>query len=89
MPSGASIAETMPRPGIIKTHLPCGRAPWSDNAKYIFVARNPKDCCVSYYHHYKGHDFTGSFDEYFEMFIGGNVNFGDYFDHLMGWYEYR
>ncbi|GIY63092.1 sulfotransferase 1C2A [Caerostris extrusa] len=39
----------MPRPGAFKTHLPYSYMPNSPDAKYIFVARNPKDCCVSFF----------------------------------------
>ncbi|KAF8768066.1 Sulfotransferase 1C2 like protein [Argiope bruennichi] len=89
---GAKAAETMPRPGALKTHLPFHLTPWSDEAKYIYITRNPKDCCVSYYHHMKnlpGHGFKGTFDEFFECFISGNIGYGDYFDNLLGWYEHR
>lgn len=27
----------------------------------------------------------GTFDDFFELFISGNVEFGDYFDHFMSW----
>ncbi|GBM69854.1 Sulfotransferase 1C2 [Araneus ventricosus] len=90
--SGAKAAETMPRPGALKVHLPFHLTPWSDKAKYIYVTRNPKDCCVSYYHHMKnipGHGFNGTFDQFFELFVSGKIDYEDYFDHLMGWYEHR
>jgi hypothetical protein len=52
--------------------------------------RNPFDCAVSFYHHTRGfvrhYDFAdGTFDEFFECFIRGEVDFGDYFDHLASW----
>ncbi|KAG8158366.1 hypothetical protein JTE90_022058, partial [Oedothorax gibbosus] len=82
-------AETLERPCILKTHLPFGRAPWSDKGpKYICVSRNPKDCCVSFFYHYKLL-YSLDFDHFFEMFIEGRVNFGDYFDHLKIWEEQR
>jgi sulfotransferase len=32
------------------------------------------------------YDFAdGAFDDFFECFIAGNVDFGDYFDHLLPW----
>ncbi|CAL1268771.1 unnamed protein product [Larinioides sclopetarius] len=40
--TGAEGAEKMKRPGSIKVHLPFERTPYSPEAKYIFVARNPK-----------------------------------------------
>lgn len=91
--SGAEAAETMKRPGAIKLHLPFHLTPWSPQAKYIFVARNPKDCVVSFYHHTKnlqGYKFeNGKFDDFFELFMNGKVDFGDYFDTLLSWYEHR
>ncbi|KAH9382270.1 hypothetical protein HPB48_011947 [Haemaphysalis longicornis] len=44
---GAEAVRRMPRPNAIKSHLPVELMPWSPNAKYIYVARNPKDCFVS------------------------------------------
>ncbi|XP_054710941.1 sulfotransferase ssu-1-like [Uloborus diversus] len=91
--TGAEAAETMKRPGAIKFHLPYHMTPMSAEAKYIFVARNPKDCCVSFYHHTEnilGYEFQGGdFDVYFELFMEGKVDFGDYFDCLLSWYEHR
>ncbi|XP_054711073.1 LOW QUALITY PROTEIN: uncharacterized protein LOC129220670 [Uloborus diversus] len=86
---GAKAAEDMPRPGAIKTHLLYHLCPWSSKAKYIFIARNPKDCCVSFYHHMRSHRFEGSFDDFFEIFLSGETLFGDYFDHLLSWYQHR
>jgi short-subunit dehydrogenase len=72
---------------LIKTHLPYNRVPKNSNAKYIFVSRNPKDCVVSFYHHTVGfpkhYDFAnGKFDTYFNLFLNGKVDHGDYFDYL-------
>ncbi|KAF8763471.1 Sulfotransferase 1C2 like protein [Argiope bruennichi] len=91
--TGAEGAEKMKRPGSIKLHLPFHKTPWSPEAKYIFVARNPKDCCVSHYHHTKN-NFAylfsdGTFDDFFEAFIKGEVGFGDYFDTTLSWWEHR
>nr|XP_054928884.1 sulfotransferase ssu-1-like isoform X3 [Dermacentor andersoni] len=61
--------------------------------RYLYITRNPFDCCVSYYYHTKhlpGYCFEkGTFDEFFELFITGDVEFGDYFDHLLSWYAHR
>ncbi|XP_035222150.1 amine sulfotransferase-like [Stegodyphus dumicola] len=90
--AGASAAEEMPRPNAIKFHLPYHLIPKSDKAKYIYLTRNPKDCCVSYFHHMRNvpeHEFNGTFDEFFELFIAGKVDYGDYFDHVLSWYAHR
>ncbi|KAL1457326.1 hypothetical protein MTO96_006251 [Rhipicephalus appendiculatus] len=90
---GAESVQGMKKPGPIKTHMPFRFQPYSKDAKYIYVARNPYDCCVSYFYHtkhfpdYKFQD--GTFDQFFEMFLEGKVDFGDYFDHLLSWHEHR
>lgn len=75
--------------GSIKTHLPAELAPFNDDAKYIVVARNPKDVCTSYYHHHKKlnrfYQFDGDFNDFFDLFIGGQVEFGDYFHFINSW----
>ncbi|XP_075554049.1 sulfotransferase ssu-1-like [Dermacentor variabilis] len=90
---GAEAAERMSRPGVLKTHLPFNKAPYCKDAKYICVARNPYDVCVSYYYHTKG--FTPksvkdvSFATFHDLFILGKLSYGDYFEHLLSWYEQR
>jgi hypothetical protein len=89
---GAEAIERLPRPRLIKTHLPPSMTPQSPAAKYVYVARNPFDCAVSFYHHTRGfvrhYDFAdGTFDDFFECFLSGKVDFGDYFDHLVSWYR--
>lgn len=90
---GADAAVYGPKPGALKTHLQYGKNPYSPDAKYIYITRNPYDCCVSFYYHTKNipdYNFqNGTFDEFFEMFIEGKVDFGDYFDHLTSWFEHR
>lgn len=90
---GPDSAKHMKRPGAIKTHLPFRLQPYSPEAKYIYVVRNPKDCCVSFYYHTKyspGYNFQdGTFNDFFELFIRGETDYGDYFDHLLSWYEHR
>jgi hypothetical protein len=90
---GAAAVRALPEPRLIKTHLPFDRTPWSADAKYIYVARNPFDCAVSFYHHTRGfvrhYDFAdGTFEAFFECFICGEVDFGDYFDNLLSWFEH-
>ncbi|XP_050037335.1 sulfotransferase 1B1-like [Dermacentor andersoni] len=91
--TGAGPAEDPSRTGPISTHLPMRVFTPVDNAKYIYVARNPYDCAVSYFHFLKG--FTPktvtdvSFERYLPLFLSGKVIYGDYFDHLLPWYERR
>lgn len=88
---GAEAAVNAPRPCALKLHLPYHLTPYNPKAKYIYVTRNPKDCCVSFYH------FVGKtvdnvnipFDDFFEKFISGDISYGDYFDNVLSWYEHK
>ena len=68
--------------------------PRRPESRYVCVVRNPFDCAVSFFHHTRGfvqhYDFAdGTFDDFFECFVAGEVDFGDYFDHLLSWYGAR
>ncbi|GIY36332.1 sulfotransferase 1C2A [Caerostris darwini] len=90
---GIEGINNMPRPGAFKTHLPYSYMPYSPEAKYIFVSRNPKDCCVSFYHHARNEPgfgyWDGEFKDFFELFMAGELEYNDYFDHLLDWYPHR
>jgi hypothetical protein len=91
---GKDLIEKLPYPRVIKTHFPYHLTSYHPQAKYIYVARNPFDCAVSFYHHTRGfiqhYNFAeGTFDDFFECFIRGEVDFGDYFDHLVPWYHHK
>jgi hypothetical protein len=92
--AGREAVAALPKPRLIKTHLPLAMTPWAESARYVYVARNPFDCAVSFYHHTRGfvkhYDFAeGTFEDFFECFIRGEVDFGDYFDHLVPWHAER
>lgn len=87
---GAAAMESCQPPRLIKTHLMREMTPFSQEARYLVIARNPFDCAVSFFHHTRGfprhYDFAeGTFADYFDCFIAGAVDFGDYFDHLESW----
>ncbi|UYV81137.1 hypothetical protein LAZ67_20000137 [Cordylochernes scorpioides] len=89
---GADAMDKLPRPEAIKIHLDFKRTPYSPLAKYIHVVRNPKDTCVSFYHHtlkLSPYEFDGTFDDFFEIFFNGQNDYGDYFEHTLSWYEHR
>uniref|UniRef100_A0A183BXL0 Sulfotransfer_1 domain-containing protein n=1 Tax=Globodera pallida TaxID=36090 RepID=A0A183BXL0_GLOPA len=98
---GAAFCDSLKYPRLLKTHFSWSNLPKqcpqespataiaSPQPKYIFAVRNPKDCCVSYFHHnrnFKLYDWTdGQFDDFFELFMHGQLAFGDYFEHLRSW----
>lgn len=88
---GAEAADNRLIAGPIVTHLPSGVLQPSDCAKYIYVTRNPYDCAVSYYYFVRGFrpNAFPDFDTFLDTFLSGEVPYGDYFDHLLSWYEHR
>ncbi|KAK8756371.1 hypothetical protein V5799_000925 [Amblyomma americanum] len=89
---GKDTIAALPEPRIITTHLAYELVPKHPDAKYIYVVRNPKDCCVSFFHHTKktkAYNFEhGTFEDYLQLFIKGETSFGDYFEHLVSWYPH-
>ena len=77
--------EPMPSPRVFKTHMGYPfifRGP----GKYIYVVRHGLDVAISYYHHYQTYfHFAGSFEQFFEMFLRGEVQFGPWFSHVADW----
>ena len=87
--------SALERPRAFKSHMPCNLMPCglpsSTPCKYIYVARNPKDVAVSWFYHY----FTMKsaenldWDTFISWFVSGDLQFGDYFNHVLSWWEHR
>jgi peroxiredoxin len=81
--------DALPAPRVFKSHLSYRKIP-KGPCKYIYVARDGKDVAVSYYHFCQSHmGFKGTFDEFFERFLQGEVPFGSWFRHVRGWWQHR
>ncbi|XP_075686969.1 sulfotransferase 1C2-like isoform X2 [Rhinoderma darwinii] len=95
MPTGTESLNAMESPRLIKSHLPVHLMPnsfWEKNCKVIYVARNPKDVLVSYYHFHRMaivHPDPGTFEEYLQKFIEGKISYGSWGDHVKDWWKIR
>ncbi|MBF0426601.1 MAG: sulfotransferase domain-containing protein [Magnetococcales bacterium] len=79
----------LPGPRIFKSHLPYADMP-KKRGRFVYVMRNGQDVLISYYHFYRSHlSFVGTFDEFFEAFMKGDVQFQSWFDHVQGWWRHR
>ncbi|NP_001079735.1 uncharacterized protein LOC379424 [Xenopus laevis] len=93
--SGSLVLESVPSPRMIKTHLTVSLLPksfWEKKCKYVYVARNPKDVAVSFYHFDKMnqlHPEPGPWDKYLEKFMQGKVGYGPWGPHVRDWWELR
>ena len=63
----------------------------NDMVKTIVVMRNPKDMLVSCFHFYKINNvlglFDGSWDDFFELFKSKRLIYGDWLDHVSGYWK--
>ncbi|KAL1457304.1 hypothetical protein MTO96_043529 [Rhipicephalus appendiculatus] len=82
---GRKVEDVAP-PRRLKTHLPAKKLRLSQAAKYVYMVRDYRACCVSLYEQMSArapeYRFSGvSFEDFFERFIDGQVEDNDYFDH--------
>jgi Sulfotransferase domain len=97
--SAASVPErlnawkALPSPRVIPTHLPhrlYPKAVLERHSKRVYVMRHPKDVAVSFYHHHRAHSllgrYQGTWDDFLECFLTGQVVYGSWFDHTLGWW---
>ena len=88
--------DEMPSPRFFKTHSPyhmmAGGLPHASPGKHVYVARNPKDVAVSYYYHMRMFymlEFSGTWDEFYQLYKSGEVIIGSWFDHVLEWWKHR
>ncbi|KAK8769599.1 hypothetical protein V5799_013935 [Amblyomma americanum] len=78
---------------LFTTHEPLTRDTMNPEAKYVYVARNPWDSCVSFYHMVTTLSMfnfrDGSFEDFFDAFMRGDFGYGDYFNHVASGYALR
>jgi len=78
----------------IKSHLPMDFLPNDlvDTAKVIYVARNPKDAMISYYHHHKlfrGHHYVGDLPTFINRFMNNQLMYDPFFPHIESAIKYK
>ncbi|XP_073943694.1 sulfotransferase 1 family member D1-like [Choristoneura fumiferana] len=84
---GYIMAEKMPSPRFIKTHLPMSLLSPNllDTSKVVYVARDPRDAAVSFYYHnkrFKIHDYVGDFKSYWYLFQKNLIPWSPFWAHV-------
>jgi hypothetical protein len=80
----ATDFERLPAPRIFKSHLPYHWLP--RGARCVYAVRDGRDVAVSYFNLYRSHlGFSGSFDDFLEMFLRGELQYGSWFQHVAAW----
>jgi hypothetical protein len=74
---------------VFNTHLRWEIMPKGAACKYIYVYRNGKDACTSFFHHLSNQadsgPFEGTFDDFFDDWINDRIIFGSWSRHLKSW----
>uniref|UniRef100_A0A182QUI7 Sulfotransferase domain-containing protein n=1 Tax=Anopheles farauti TaxID=69004 RepID=A0A182QUI7_9DIPT len=90
----SQMLDEMKTPRFIKTHLPISLLPpsvFEKKAKIIYVARNPSDVVVSYYHLnrlYRTQGYVGDFETFYDYFERDLTAWSPYWTHIKeGWAE--
>jgi len=86
--------EQLEEPRLFKTHCTYAQTPGTDRANIILSSRDPRDCCISFYHHvmamkdealqHVGIGRPESFNEYFENWM----SFGAWFRNIQSWWPH-
>lgn len=80
----AADFDAMPSPRLFKSHLHPSWIP--RGARSVYIVRDVEDVAVSYYHLYRSHlRYRGSFDEFIERFLRGDVQYKSWFKHVAAW----
>lgn len=96
-PRSKEELDALPSPRIFKSHMPyhmaVGGTPTETPCKYIYIARNPKDVAVSYFHFESGKkwsgNYSGTWEHWLDAFMNGNIQRGDWFDHMLSWWQHK
>jgi len=86
--------ETLPEPRLFKTHCTAEQTPGIGTANIILTSRDPRDCCVSFYHHllnmtdearmHASITQPKSFEEYIERWLDTAV----WYRNVKSWWPY-
>lgn len=93
------FTKNVRNPRFIKCHLQNENLPkqltsGETNSKIIYIARNPKDVCLSFYYFEKNllQSYYGNVDDYAILFMSADKTdspFGNYWDHVLHFWERR
>jgi hypothetical protein len=87
--------EQITDPRVFKTHCTYMQTPGVDRVSIVLTSRDPRDCCVSMYHHrmnmtdeactHLGIARPESFDVFFDQWM----TYGAWFRNVASWWPYR
>lgn len=86
--------KALPSPRVFPTHVPCrlfSNRVRALKCKRVYIVRDPRDVAVSRYHFHRSNrllgPYQGTWDEFFDAFLSGQVTYGSWFEHTLGWWR--
>jgi len=90
-----NLHESLAAPRIFKTHCTYEQTPGVATVRIVLSSRDPRDCCISFYHHLLGMtnevrrarnmSAVESFDVFFERWL----DFGAWFRNIQSWWPHK
>ncbi len=86
--------ESSPDPRLFKTHCTADQTPGIGIAKIILTSRDPRDCCVSFYHHIMNMTNEARSEvgmptpESFEQHVNQWLEFAAWYRNVQSWWPY-
>ncbi|KAF5291378.1 hypothetical protein FQA39_LY03529 [Lamprigera yunnana] len=93
--NSVNYVKNMKSPRFIKTHLPFSLLPHeiqsgAKTPKIIYVIRDPKDVCVSYFYFETLMGVTtATFDDFIKVFLADKVLYGPFWKHFLSYWNKR
>ena len=87
--------DTLPRPRLFKTHCTAEQTPGIGTASIILTVRDPRECCVSFYHHLmnmtdSARDMTGhQRPASFAAHVDNWLEFAAWYRDVKSWWPYH
>jgi hypothetical protein len=74
---------------VFKSHLDYQQVPHRD-CRYLYVSRDVRDVVISCFNHERDRRaFNGTFDEFLDRFMAGDVRYGSWYSHVEAWWRNR
>ncbi len=88
--------ERIPNPRVFKTHCTYPQTPGTDLARILLTVRDPRDCCVSFFHHVNGMNLelipgapsNMRFDT-MQQCVDRFLSFGAWYRNVASWWPHR